>query len=756
MTNTYTKIHNLLASLRQDWISPVDILLQVLDPDDIVYDRYRGNLYRDDSTKLASLIEIIMSDHKGKQKLSECMEPYLVEFACDTVAEEMETRQKKSILPGIQAVTPAFMETWNPDEEEDHTPFLSQILQTAAQTDRAKLQNKKKKPDKVIANYFCHWFCISTLLQSSNRCLAFQAAFGLFLWSTRSARQTIDAAFRCGLSVCYDGVLKHISLTADDCMKEAIEMSNELHSFCYDNMNISTSIFTEQRGALRAGEGHFRHIWAAIQASECEVGFNRDIRPSLDSLHSFCDQLVVFVVHCLGSFSKDFQNLDYHDEVYIDQLKRDPESLSKYAIPGFYDQLTNACVCAGQLLCAQDINAWECCEIFQLGFGLFHLCLNLVWAILHIHRGSVNEAGSLTYFFALMEKARLGNDQPDYRTLLAALTQVLDGLLLNAWRWECGFSSFERFAQSKPSPEKLHEIASWILTNYVTPMAASTTPETSMETSDDESVDSGADSDPQPCTPSQTPRASPVDPKDDIAHQNVRLLTRDLLMVAVLVRAISDGDIGRVEVLLPHLAMMFRGAGCNKYCTEILHFLQNLKHIWTPEFADIMRNNVIICISGQGPGHCMAIDLNIEHLIGYLKILLQAKGMSSTWDRLGNISATIVHIHGVKKKIADALNTSYQSTSHTTPDTSHLVWKVQQKVANKGLHDFDPCRPNNHRQKPTVDILKMGEAKLKSSTLDTFNKKTMAMIAGHGFADDEEDECPAMAYGTPALPDDYS
>jgi hypothetical protein len=129
--------------------------------------------------------------------------------------------------------------------------------------------------------------------------------------------------------------------------------------------------------------------------------------------------------------------------------------------------------------------------------------------------------------------------------------------------------------------------------------------------------------------------------------------------------------------------------------------------------------------------------------------------MSSTWDRLGNISAAIVHIHGVKKKIAAALNTSYQSSTHTTPDTSHLVQRVQHKLANEGLQEFDSRRPDNSRQKATVDILETGEAKLKSSTLATFNKKTMAMIAGHGFADDEEDECPAMAYGTSSLPDEY-
>jgi hypothetical protein len=109
-TDSYTKIHNLLAGLRRERISPVDILLQVLDPDDLSYDRYRGNLYRDDNTKLASLIEIIMSDQNGKQKLSQCMGPHLLDLACDTVAEEMETRRKNSILPGIEAITPAFME----------------------------------------------------------------------------------------------------------------------------------------------------------------------------------------------------------------------------------------------------------------------------------------------------------------------------------------------------------------------------------------------------------------------------------------------------------------------------------------------------------------------------------------------------------------------------------------------------------------------------------------------------------------------
>jgi hypothetical protein len=232
-TDTYTKIHTLLASLRQDRISPLDILIQVLDPEDMAYDRYRANLYRNDSAKLPALIEKIMADDKGREKLLECMKPCLLDFSCEIVAQEMEQRRKKSILQGIQVVTPTFMERYNLDEEVDTSPFLTQILETAAQTDRAKLHNKKKEPEKVNYCYYlsfvscfsqntvqmCQVVTQQLLYQSSNRCLAFQAQFGLFLWASGASRQTIDALFRCGLSVCYDSVLRHVETVADSCWR---------------------------------------------------------------------------------------------------------------------------------------------------------------------------------------------------------------------------------------------------------------------------------------------------------------------------------------------------------------------------------------------------------------------------------------------------------------------------------------------------------------------------------------------------------
>ncbi|KAF8222369.1 hypothetical protein L208DRAFT_1108935, partial [Tricholoma matsutake] len=82
--------------------------------------------------------------------------------------------------------------------------------------------------------------------------------------------------------------------------------------------------------------------------------------------------------------------------------------------------------------------------------------------------------------------------------------------------------------------------------------------------------------------PTNKPPSSPV---IDIMRENIIRLMQDLLYVVELVCAVSDGDFGQIEDILPDLACIFRGAGSNNYATEILHLLFNIKEAWTPEFA---------------------------------------------------------------------------------------------------------------------------------------------------------------------------
>ena len=95
--------------------------------------------------------------------------------------------------------------------------------------------------------------------------------------------------------------------------------------------------------------------------------------------------------------------------------------------------------------------------------------------------------------------------------------------------------------------------------------------------------------------------------------------------------AISCSDFGCIEDILPDLACIFRGAGSNNYSNEILHFLHNIKEVWTPQFVwvlqiissvsicllrsirNIMHDSMLVNPSGL-PGHFIGTDLNIKHL----------------------------------------------------------------------------------------------------------------------------------------------
>lgn len=80
-------------------------------------------------------------------------------------------------------------------------------------------------------------------------------------------------------------------------------------------------------------------------------------------------------------------NIAVHEDTYIRHLKQTPEKLSTRAIPSLNDQLTNARIRGAQNLRADDLNAWHRRHVFQLAFGTFHMMMNLIWALLYVHRG---------------------------------------------------------------------------------------------------------------------------------------------------------------------------------------------------------------------------------------------------------------------------------------------------------------------------------------------------------------------------------
>ena len=425
-------------------------------------------------------------------------------------------------------------------------------------------------------------------------------------------------------------ITKIIDALAEHSLEEARKaVRNGPHALAYDNINLSTSIFVEQTANTpsKVQSGTFPLIYELLNAKPEDMKLEpmtlrlknssplkmSDLRPSKVSLKSFIDQSSINVATILFKYVEGFDyvknnpllqhperraipkghktkyyclrantieeasisgNILVHDDIYRSQLKLEADDpiINAQAIPTINDQLTNARIRGAQAMRAQDVSPWEQCRIFQISFGVFHLVMNLIWALLHHYRGTINDIGSLSHLFLILEKTCLGGEHPDYHTLLSTLMQILDGLLLNAWRMECGL--LNDYAKSKPSPEDILKKAHIILNKYATPECKQPFANPPKEQKD-------ASSTSNPVSSSDTePRTEP-----DIVHANTVLLTRDLLYVAELIDAISTGDFGRIEDILPDLACVFRGAGSNNYSTEILHLLFNLKEVWTPEFA---------------------------------------------------------------------------------------------------------------------------------------------------------------------------
>jgi hypothetical protein len=75
------KIAVALGYLRDARLAPVDLMIHVLDPQLPEFDRYRIGLYKEDG-KLAGLMDMIMSDQRGQERLGQWMQPHVVNTTC--------------------------------------------------------------------------------------------------------------------------------------------------------------------------------------------------------------------------------------------------------------------------------------------------------------------------------------------------------------------------------------------------------------------------------------------------------------------------------------------------------------------------------------------------------------------------------------------------------------------------------------------------------------------------------------------------
>lgn len=331
-----------------------------------------------------------------------------------------------------------------------------------------------------------------------------------------------------------------------------------------------------------------------------------DIMPNKEQRESILHQAAILAVQCLTKHTSDFKK--YADEplfqfprrqplpdghrtrtfpvmssigenfaiarftvlikdTYVTKLHLDEESFEKRAIPSINDAMANVNIRRAQTSPSTTEADRRLLNSLQLGPGLNDILRKMVAQMIknHCPKGSGSMHG-LASFFKTINKSHLALARPqDHDAAVSALEAVLGASFLDCWRTNCGYDSIAAYAASDPKPEEILALAKKIVIKHakrVVPKQPERFPDDSQysdELSDHE--------------------------HEDQVYQNHRLLLRDVIHVVLLKRAISDGDFGRIEDFLGIIALGFLGGGLQDTCFEIMHFLYDLKNVWSEQFG---------------------------------------------------------------------------------------------------------------------------------------------------------------------------
>ncbi|KAH9474970.1 hypothetical protein JR316_0012069 [Psilocybe cubensis] len=114
--------------------------------------------------------------------------------------------------------------------------------------------------------------------------------------------------------------------------------------------------------------------------------------------------------------------------------------------------------------------------------------------------------------------------------------------------------------------------------------------------------------------------------------QQIIMWNCDILQYIILDHAISSGDVGLIEHMLPYLFFQFHGGGNGKYATEIIELLQGLHREWPPEVCDFVRHHCWVINTTGKPNMFCAVDKAQEHNIKDMKVTYRSEGPNIKWE----------------------------------------------------------------------------------------------------------------------------
>ncbi len=214
------------------------------------------------------------------------------------------------------------------------------------------------------------------------------------------------------------------------------------------------------------------------------------------------------------------------------------------------DQLTTSRVRGVRIMRCQDCNPEDRMDNVIVSFGWLHFEMAVAKSIHKQYLGTTSGYG-LKHAFSLLERKGLDvthTQGPFHDNLERAFYDIMDARLRACWLRMGKVNSLA--ALRKRSPEDLLQLANTIFREHVSSAALS-----------------------------REYSRRPENTRDPLREHAI-MFNRDLLHYIVLNKAISRGDIGLMENMLPAMLLRFAGSGSSNYTGETLEMLQGLKREW--------------------------------------------------------------------------------------------------------------------------------------------------------------------------------
>ncbi|KAH9923719.1 uncharacterized protein BXZ73DRAFT_91408 [Epithele typhae] len=185
----------------------------------------------------------------------------------------------------------------------------------------------------------------------------------------------------------------------------------------------------------------------------------------------------------------------------------------------------------------------------------------------------------------------------------------------------------------------------------------------------------------------------------DMVKEQMIMFGMDTLPYFDLREAIREGDVGRMEDLLPILLTRFAGGHNHKYVIEVLELLQKLHREWPAPFRDYVKH------------HCWLINRSGKRN-GFLP---RSFGPGANFEYIQKVSPAIPLLRAVKAHIRDQFSTiQARGTRHGTPSKEADVQKLVKMYITSGLHNHEPGRKPKSALDIATDLMTAGADSLNS------------------------------------------